>query len=203
MGKVTFDLSMSLDGFITGPDDNPQQGLGEGGERLHEWIYDLESFHSLHGREGGEQNRDSEILQESFSDVRGVVIGRRMYDNAHEQWGENPPFPGRVHIVTHRGQDPIVKGQTTYNFVTGGIESALDEARADAAGKDVAIAGGADVVQQYLRAGLVDEFQVHVVPLFLGGGRRLFENLGDAPQLETVRVVESPRVTHIKFRVLR
>lgn len=204
MGKVSFDLSVSLDGYISGPNDDAERGLGEGGERLHEWLYDLASFQERHGRTGGEATRDSEVLEEAFRNTGAVVMGRRMFDITEGPWGDNPPFHVPVFVVTHRAQDPIPKeGGTTYNFVTDVIESALDQARAAAGDKDVSIAGGANVVQQYLRAGLIDEFQLHIAPVLLGGGRRLFDELDTDIDLETTRVIESPRVTHLRFSVVK
>ncbi len=205
MGKVSFDMSVSLDGFMTGPDDNAEQALGEGGERLHEWLYDLASFHAGHGREGGQANRDSEVLEEAFRNTGAVLMGRRMFDFAEPAWGDNPPFGVPVFVVTHNGRDPIPKqGGTTFNFVTGGIESALDQARAAAGDNDVMIAGGANVVQQSLRAGLIDEFQIHIAPVLLGAGRPLFGDLAaEHIELETTRVIESPGVTHLRFRVVK
>ena len=197
MQKVGIDITMSLDGFIAGPHDDV--------ERLHEWLYDLESFHDRHGRPGGERNPDSEVLEDAFATIGAMVMGRRMFDLAEGPWGDDPPFRMPVFVLTHEQREPIPKaGGTTFTFVTDGIESALKHARAAAGDKDVGIAGGADVIQQYLRAGLVDELQVHVAPVLLGEGRRLFEGFGpDHIELETVRVIDSPGVTHLKFRVAR
>jgi dihydrofolate reductase len=203
VGKVQVDITMSLDGFIAGPNDSPELPLGEGGEKLHEWVYDLASWREPHGLEGGETNRDSEVLEEAMSRAGAIVLGRRMFDLA-KGWGDNPPFHMPVYVLTHEARDPLVKeGGTTFTFVTGGIESALDQARAAAADKDVSIAGGANTIQQFLSAGLVDEFQIHIAPMLLGDGVRLFDQAPADVKLETTRVIESPRVTHLKFRVLR
>ena len=203
MGQVVFDISMSLDGFIAGPNDRPGLGLGEGGERLHQWLYELASWRERHGLAGGQTNRDAELLDEAFRNTRASIVGRRMFDNAGE-WGENPPFDFPVFVLTHQAREPLVKGGTTFTFVNDGIESALAQARAAAGAKNVAIGGGANVAQQYLRAGLIDEIEIHLVPIFLGGGIRLFDNLGDAQiELERTRVIESPAVTHLRFRVVR
>jgi dihydrofolate reductase len=194
---------MSLDGFIAGPNDSPELPLGEGGEKLHEWVYDLASWREPHGLEGGETNRDSEVLEEAMSRAGAIVLGRRMFDLA-KGWGDNPPFHMPVYVLTHEARDPLVKeGGTTFTFVTGGIESALDQARAAAGDKDVSIGGGANTIQQFLSAGLVDEFQIHIAPMLLGDGVRLFDQAPADVKLETTRVIESPRVTHLKFRVLR
>jgi dihydrofolate reductase len=195
---------MSLDGFIAGPNDRPGNGLGDGGERLHQWVYKLASWREPHGLSGGETNRDSEILEEAFKNVGAIVLGRRMFDNA-EGWGDVPPFHVPVFVLTHEAREKLVKeGGTTFTFVTDGIESALAQARAAAGDKDVAIGGGANTIQQFIAAGLLDEIQIHLVPVLLGDGIRLFEQLGGEPiELEGTRVVASPDVTHLRFDVKR
>ena len=203
MGRVVFDITTSLDGFIAGPNDGPEHPLGEGGEKLHEWVYGLVSWREPHGLEGGETGRDSEVLDEAMRNVGAIVLGKRMFDLA-KGWGDNPPFHAPVFVLTHEARDPLAKeGGTTFTFVTDGIESALEQARAAAGDKDVAIAGGANTIQQFLRAGLIDELQIHVAPLLLGGGVRLFEDAPADLKLETTRVLESPHVTHLKFRVVK
>ena len=203
MGKVVFEISMSLDGFIAGPNDRPGLGLGEGGERLHQWAYELASWRERHGLAGGQTNRDAELLDEALRNTGASIVGRRMFDNA-EGWGENPPFEMPVFILTHQAREPLVKGRTTFTFVTDGIESALAQARAAAGAKNVAIGGGANIAQQYLKAGLLDEIEIHLVPILLGDGIRLFDHLGDAQiELERIRVIDSPSVTHLRFRVVK
>jgi dihydrofolate reductase len=216
MAKLTFDISMSLDGFVAGPDRTLEQPLGEGGEQLHEWAYQLASFRRAHGRSGGEENPDDEVLEETMERSGATVMGRRMFSggegpweddpNADAWWGDDPPFHHPVFILTHHAREPVAKqGGTTFTFVTEGIEAALEQARAAADGKDVAVGGGASVAQQYLRAGLLDELQLHVVPVLLGGGVRLFEGLAGAPgRLELTRMLESPSgVAHLRYRVVR
>ena len=204
MGRAISDITMSLDGYVAGPNDGPELPLGERGERLHEWVYDLASFRERHGLTGGKTDRDSEILDEAFASLGAVVLGRRMFDNARG-WGDNPPFHVPVFVLTHDARDQLVKdGGTTFTFVTDGIESALGQARDAAGERDVSVAGGANTIQQYLKAGLLDEIQVHLVPLLLGGGIRLFDHLGSGHvELETTRVIESARVTHLRFRVAK
>jgi dihydrofolate reductase len=204
MGKVHSDITMSLDGFVAGRDDGPELPLGEGGERLHEWVYGLASWREPHGLEGGETNRDSEILEEAMGNLGAVVVGRRMFDNAGG-WGDNPPFHVPVFVLTHEAREQEAKeGGTTFTFVTEGVETAIDQAQTAAGDKDVSIGGGANTIQQFLRAGLVDELQIHIAPLLLGGGVRLFDDLGtDEVKLQRTRVVESPAVTHLKFRVVK
>jgi dihydrofolate reductase len=203
MPRVHADITMSLDGYVAGRDDSPELPLGQDGERLHEWVYGLESWRAPHGLEGGERNRDGEILEEAMRNVGAIVIGRRMFDNARG-WGEEPPFHVPVFVLTHEAREPLEKkGGTTFTFVTDGIEAALDEAKAAAGEGDVAIGGGASTIQQYLAAGLLDELQVHVAPLLLGGGVRLFADAGPSVDVELTRVVESPRVAHLRFRVVQ
>ena len=204
MGRVVVDITTSLDGFVAGPNDSPELPLGEGGERLHEWVFGLESWRESHHLEGGERNRDSELLQEAIDRTGAIILGRRMYDNAHG-WGERPPFGKPVFVLTHEAREPLEKeGGTTFTFVSDGIESALERARTAAGEKDVAIGGGANTIQQYLRAGLVDELQIHVAPLLLGGGVRLFDDGEDSRiELGRIDVVDSPAVTHLRFRVVK
>lgn len=205
MCKVTADISMSLDGRIAGPHDGIELPLGEGGEHLHQWVYDLASWRERHGLAGGTSGRDADILDEAFRSVGAFVMGKRMFDGGVGPWGDTPPFHGPVFVLTHHPREPLVKeGGTTYTFVTDGIDSALAQARAAAGGKDVSLAGGASTIQQYLRAGLLDEIQIHLVPTLLGEGRQLFDNLGSGEvALECTRVVEAPGVTHLRFRVTK
>ncbi len=196
---------MSLDGYITGPGDNVEQPLGEGGERLHQWIYGLEAWRERHGLEGGTSDEDGAIFDEAFRDTRAVVMGRRMFDVGDPHWGDEPPFRVPVFVVTHDAHETVLKqGGTSYTFVTDGIESALAQARQAAGDGNVSVSGGANIVGQFLAAALLDEIQIHIVPVLLGGGVRLFEGIGgEAISLEQARVVASPTVTHLKFRVAR
>jgi len=215
VGKLTFDITMSLDGFVAGPNPTLDDPLGAGGEKLHDWAYGLKSFRELHGRSGGETGVDSDVLEEAFVANGALVMGRRMFSggegpwendpNANGWWGDDPPFGMPVFVLTHHARKPLeLQGGTTFTFVTDGIASALERARAAAGDKDVGIAGGASAIQQYLRAGEVDEFQVHVAPLLLGDGVRLFDGLGTAsPKLESTRVIHSPAITHLRYRVVR
>ncbi len=203
MAKVTADISMSLDGFVAGPNDSVESGLGEGGERLHEWLYELASWRERHGYEGGETGTDSDILDEAFENTGAFVMGRRMFDLAEGRWGDDPPFHAPVFVLTHKAQEPLVKeGGTTFTFVTDGVESAVEQARAAAGGGDVSVPGGANAIQQCLKAGLLDELQVHLVPVLLGDGVRLFAQL-DGIELVIARVIESPGVTHLRFQPRR
>jgi dihydrofolate reductase len=215
MSKLTLDITISLDGFVAGPNQTLEQPLGEGGERLHEWVYGLASWRQAHGHEGGETNADSELLEEGIARSGATVMGRRMFSggsgpweddpNRDGWWGDEPPFHHPVFVLTHHPRATVaMKGGTSFTFVTGGIETALEQARAAAGEKDVAVAGGADVAQQYLAAGQLDELHLHIAPLLLGGGVRLFGEPGaGATSLERIRVVESPAVTHVSYRVVR
>jgi dihydrofolate reductase len=201
---------MSLDGFVAGPNPSVELPLGEGGEGLHEWAFATASWQREHGRDQGEHNADSEVVDEVVENVGAYIMGRGMFGGEGEWdpswkgwWGDEPPYHAPVFVLTHHPREPLeMEGGTTFTFVTDGIESALEQARAGAGDRDVAIAGGARAVQQYLAAGLLDELYLHIVPVLLGGGTRLLENAGD-PKLEPVKVVASPAVTHVKYRVVR
>ena len=210
MTKLRLDISISLDGYVAGPDPNDDQPLGAGGEKLHDWAYDLRSFQKLHGREGGEEGQDSDILAEAATGLGASIMGRKMFgggpgpwdESWRGWWGEEPPFAGPVFVLTHYPRERIdFPNGASFTFVTDGIESALEQARAAAGDQDVGIPGGADVAQQYLAAGLLDEVQVHIAPVLLGGGTPLFD--GSEAELEPLRAIDSPAVTHIKYRVVR
>jgi dihydrofolate reductase len=202
---VTADMAISLDGYVAGTDVRVDNPAGDGAEPLFEWIHDLASWRERQGMTGGRENRDSELMREWFDATGAVVMGRMMYDTGEEFWGDNPPFRTPVFVLTHRPRPTLVKkGGTTFTFVTDGIHSALDRARAAAGDRNVDIAGGADTVRQCLREGLIDELQLHVVPVLLGDGLRLFEDLGAVRRdLRSIRVVDTPLATHLKYRVLR
>ena len=214
MANLRLDISMSLDGFIAGPNQSQEDPLGQGGTQLHEWAFELAAWRTPHGRDGGEVNASTEVVEESLENLGAAVMGRNMFgggpgpwgdDPWDGWWGDDPPFHVPVFVVTHHAREPLAKeGGTTFTFVTDGIESALDQAREAAGGKDVALGGGANVAQQYLKAGLIDEMQLHVVPVLLGDGARLFDNLGGAEVgLECTRVIEAPGVTHLTYRVVK
>ncbi|HEV2755975.1 MAG TPA: dihydrofolate reductase family protein [Actinomycetota bacterium] len=213
MSKLRLDISTSLVGFVAGPDPTVEEPLGVGGEALHEWAYGLEVFRRRHGDEGGEVNVSNDVMEESLAGVGATIMGRNMFGGGPGPWGDEPwkgwwgdepPFRMPVFVLTHHPRPPLEKTGTTFTFVTDGIEAALAQARDAAGGADVTIAGGADVAQQYLAAGLLDEMQVHVAPVLLGGGTRLFDRLGsNLPRVEQVKIVEAPGVTHLKYRVVK
>ena len=212
--KLRLDISMSLDGFVAGPSQTLEQPLGEGGEGLHEWVFRLASWREPHGLSGGDAEAvDNEVVAEGLRATGAVVMGRRMFSggegpwaddtNADGWWGDDPPFHVPVFVLTHNARETVIKeGGTSFTFVTEGVEAALEQARAAAGDKDVSLAGGANVAQEYLQAGLLDELQIHLVPVFLGGGVRLFDGL-EPIELETMRVIESDAVTHLKYRVVK
>jgi dihydrofolate reductase len=212
MNSLKCHISVSLDGFVAGPDQRMDQPLGEGGERLHDWVVSTAGWRREHGKEGGESGPDSEVVEEITQGIGAQIMGRNMFgppgggawdESWRGWWGDEPPFHTPVYVLTHHPREPLeMQGGTTYHFVTDGIESALEQARAGAGDKDILLAGGANAIQQYLAAGLLDELYLHIVPLLLGGGERLLENVGD-PKLEPVKVVASPAVTHVKYRVVR
>jgi dihydrofolate reductase len=211
MSSITCQISISLDGFVAGPNQSLENPIGEGGLRLHQWVFDTASWREQHGEAGGARTADSAVVGDLFKNVGAYVMGRKMFgggDGPWDEtwtgwWGDDPPYHVPVFVLTHHARKPLaMQGGTTFNFVTDGIESALRQARAAAGDKDVQIAGGAHAVQQYLRAGLLDELYLHIVPVILGAGERLLQNVGD-PNLEPITVIASAAVTHIKYRIVR
>src|SRR5918999_2527401 len=213
MSTFRFQISVSVDGYVAGPDQSEDNPLGVGGEDLHEWVVELEAWRRPHGLEGGEVNASTPVVEEAQSNVGAWVMGRNMFGGGpgpwsadppwNGWWGDNPPFHTPVFVLTHHPREPLeMEGGTTFFFVTEGMESGLEQARQAAGARDVVLGGGANVVQQYLAAGLVDELELDVVPILLGGGARLLENVGNL-RVDQVRSIEAPGVTHIKYRVVR
>ena len=192
MSKVTADISMSLDGFVTEPDPGGENPLADDPGRLHDWMFSEKTA------------ADAEIVDELYATTGAVLIGKRMFDVGVEPWGDPPPFGMPVFVVTHESREPLPRqGGTTYHFVTGGLEAALADARAASDDKDVGVWGGANIVTQYLQAGLLDELQLHVIPILLGNGVRLFQDLNAAGiELRKTRSIDTPRATHLRFSVL-
>jgi dihydrofolate reductase len=209
MSRLKLNITMSVDGFVAGPDQSTEHPLGIGGERLHEWIVPLKAFREGHGEQGGEVNASTPFAEDILAGAGATIMGRNMFgggpgpwdDDWQGWWGDDPPFHHPVFVLTRYPREPLeMQGGTTFHFVTDGIESALEQARAAAGNKEVSLGGGASAAQQYLAAGLLDEVVVSIVPLLLGGGARLFDNLGDpTPKLEQVEAVEAPGVTHIRY----
>jgi dihydrofolate reductase len=213
MSTVRFQIAVSLDGYAAGPDQSEENPLGVGGMDLHRWVFELEAWRKQQGQEGGEVNASSQVVEEARSNVGATVMGRNMFGGGtgpwnedqpwNGWWGDDPPFHTPVFVLTHHPRASLeMEGGTTFIFVTDGIGSALEQAKQAAGELDVLLGGGAKVVQQYLAAGLVDEFELHVVPIVLGDGERLLDNVGSL-RLEQVRAIEAPGVTHIRYRVSR
>lgn len=211
MSNLRLVISMSVDGYVAGPDQSVEQPLGVGGEQLHEWVIPLEAFRRMHGRDGGEVNASTPIVEASRANVGATIMGRNMFgghpgpwadgaDAWNGWWGEDPPFGHPVFVLTHHAREPLQLGATTFTFVTDGIDSALAQAREAASGQDIVLAGGASACRQYLTAGLVDTMYLSVAPVLLGSGERLFDDLGEP--LLAFRLAEhvaAPGVTHYRF----
>jgi dihydrofolate reductase len=211
MPKLRLIISVSLDGFVAGPDQSVDNPLGIGGERLHEWVVPLAAWRKAHGMEGGEVNESAKVVEESTANIGATIMGRNMFGGHpgawdaskpwNGWWGDNPPFHHPVFVLTHHARSPLeMQGGTTFIFVTGGIQAALEQARKAAAGKDISLAGGAKACAQYLKAGLVDEMEINLAPTLLGSGERLFDGAGeDLHGLKLVRTLATPAVVHLKF----
>ena len=210
MSKLSFRISISLDGYTSGPRQSTKEPLGVGGERLHEWAISLAAWRAPHGLEGGEVNENTPIFEELLTNIGATIMGRNMFgghpgpwDTAKPWtgwWGDDPPFHHPVFVLTHHPRPRLeLRNGNSFTFVSDGIESALAQARKAAAGKNVALAGGATIAREYLNAGLVDEMLLHQVPTLLGGGERLFDGVRDLGELELTRTVPAPGVTHLRF----
>ncbi|MEO8706112.1 MAG: dihydrofolate reductase family protein [Kofleriaceae bacterium] len=210
MSKVRFNLSISLDGYLAGPNQDLENPLGVGGMRLHDWAFALAAFREGHGETGGEVNASTQIVEEMRANVGAVIMGRNMFGPIRGDWdpakpwngwwGPNPPYHVPVYVLTHHARAALpMEGGTTFHFVTDGIESALHQARAVAGDKDIVLGGGAALVRQFLAAGFVDQLDLVLVPITLGAGERLYDGVDLA--LEPVRVIEAPGVTHLRYRL--
>lgn len=210
MSRLRFRISISLDGFVAGPNQSLQEPLGIGGEDLHQWVVKLETWRRVHGMDGGAVNENTQVMEEEITNIGATIMGRNMFgggpgpwndaDPWRGWWGRTPPFHHPVFVLTHHEREPLVlEGGTTFTFVTDGIESALDQARRAAREQDIALAGGALAAQQYLNAGLVDDMHLHVVPMLLGGGERLFDTVENLHGLNLVKTVAMPDVVHMRF----
>ncbi len=213
MTLVTAQMSISLDGFYAGPKQDDLQDWVTGSEaagffRVTRWVLDAMAWRERLGFGGGERNVNSEIVEETFAAAGAYVMGRRMADGGEVPWGDEPPFRAPVFVVTHRERETLQRqGGTSFTYVTAGLESAVEQARAAAGDKNVAVAGGGTLLAQLIAAGLVDELELHIAPVLLGDGLRLFDpavlGLGahEGIELTPTRVVEDPQVTHVRFRV--
>jgi dihydrofolate reductase len=213
MAKVRAHISVSIDGYVAGPNQSMAEPLGEGGEHLHDWLVALKAWREASGMQGGEENDSTPIVNEEYANVGAEIMGRGKFgppargdwgnDPWQGWWGDDPPFHKPVFVLTHHQREPLTLSDTTFTFVTDGIHTALAQARAVSGGKDVFIGGGANVINEFLAAGLLDELELHVAPILLGGGARLFAGVGPVVKLEPIRVREAPGVAHIKYRVAR
>ncbi|MGH8245951.1 MAG: dihydrofolate reductase family protein [Gammaproteobacteria bacterium] len=204
MGKLIFNMSMSLDGLVAGPNDGPENPMGDGGMRLFQWYYGGDTDFQFPGTDMMFKisRASADLLQESTRAVGAVVTGRKTFDIARG-WGGKPPLGVPTFVVTHTVPQEWVKPGSPFTFVTEGVESAVEKAKQAAGDKDV-VASTATLLQQCLNAGLLDEIHLDLVPVLLGAGVRLFDNLGAAPiELERTRVVEALGVTHLRFRVVK
>jgi len=212
MGSVTFQVAVSVDGYMAGPDQSLEEPLGVGGEHLHDWMVELEVWRRMQGMDGGIVNASTPVIEEAIANVGAYIMGRNMFGGGpgpwkddppwRGWWGDDPPYHTPVYVLTHHPREPLeMEGGTTFFFLADGIE-ALDLAKRAAGDRDVSIAGGADVIRQYLRAGLVDAFELHVAPIVLGAGERPIDDVGEL-RLEQTRAIEAPGVTHVRYRVVR
>ena len=208
--KLRFRISVSLDGFVAGPNQSLKEPLGVGGERLHEWIFPTRFWAEMTKKKGGLRNASDRVVRREFANLGATIMGRNMFGGHpggwdavkpwRGWWGNNPPYHHPVFVLTHHPREPLVmEGGTTFHFVTDGIESALDRARRAAGAKDINLAGGAAITQQYLRAGLVDEMNLALVPILLGAGERLFDGVSDLGDLVLAKTVATPAVVHLRF----
>ena len=209
MSKLRLSITMSLDGYVAGPDQSEENPLGVGGMELHEWFFPLKEFREMHGEQGGETNASSALVEERRANIGATIMGRNMFggtgpwgdDPWPGWWGEDPPYHHPVFVLTHHAREPLeMKGGTTFHFVTDGIDAALTRAFAAADGADVRLGGGAATVREYLRAGLVDEMHLAVVPVLLGAGERLFEpDDAVADRYECAEMVPGASVMHVRL----
>lgn len=208
MGKVKCQISISADGYLAGPNQSEEHGLGEGGEALHEWVVKLSAWRQSHGREGGEVNASSELFEEAIASTGAVIMGRNMFGPVRGPWteplwngwwGDDPPFKVPVFVLTHYEREPLTLGETSFHFVTEGPERAVELARDAAGDKDVSVGGGGETIQQLLRAGLLDEILVNQVPVILGDGVRLLDEIPPSVKLEQTRVVQGDGVAHLFY----
>jgi len=211
MSKLKLEISVSVDGYVAGPNATREEPLGVGGEKLHEWVVRLASWKKEHGYDPSEgvTGTDDDVMAEAVASHGAVIMGKRMFcgeggpwgdEPFQGWWGDDPPFKKPVFVLTHHEREPLELSETRFEFVTDGIESALEQARDAAGGEDIQISGGANVAQQYLAAGLIDEMQIHIAPVLLGGGVRLFNGELRGPRdLRITRSIESPGVTHVRY----
>lgn len=203
MGKIIFDSGISLDGYFAGENRGPQNPMGGVSGQLHQWMFKQKAFWKHIKMEGGQEyGEDSKLIDAVFDRTGAYIMGKRMFEEGEVVWAEDL-YEADVYVLTHEKREPWVqKGKTTFYFINDGIESALEKAKISANGKDIRIQGGANTIQQYLNAGLVDEFFIHIAPVFLGSGIRLFDGIDkDKYQLEIMEVIPSELTTHLRYKL--
>jgi dihydrofolate reductase len=211
MGKIRFSVSISLDGYMAGPDQSEENPLGVGGMELHNWLFDTEAWRESHGESGGRVDASTPVVNELETGFGAVIMGRNMFgpirgewgaDPWRGWWGDSPPYHTPVFVLTHYGREPVkMQGGTTFHFVTDGFESAMDQALAAAGETDVLVAGGASTIRYYLAAGVIDEFWLSLVPVLLGSGERPLDGIPSSTSVEMVDVIAAPKATHLKYAV--
>lgn len=204
MSKIFFGVGISIDGFIAGLNGSPTNPLGDGGTEIHQWLYRQKAFiDMLEMGDGGETGKDNDILDEIIDRTGANIMGKRMFEEGEGNWPENAPFHTPVYVLTHQVRDPWErKGGTTFYFINDGIESALEKAKKAAGNKDIKISGGANVIQQYLNAGVIDDFIIHLSSNIVGKGVRLFDNLDkDKFSVEIIEACNTTLVTHLRYKV--
>lgn len=205
MSKIIFDSGISLDGFFAGNNRSPQNPMGGVSGQIHSWMFRQMAFWEYLGVEGGkEDSLDGKFIRETIDRTGAFIMGKRMFEEGEVVW-PNDLYKADVYVLTHEKREPWVQeGSTTFHFINDGIESALEKALKSANGKDVRIQGGANTIQQFLNAGLIDEFFIHIAPVFLGSGIRLFEGIDkDKYELKIMEVIPSDQVTHLKYSLIK
>ncbi len=203
--KIFFDVAISIDGFIAGENGGPKNPLGDRGLELHTWMFAQKAFREhLKLGPGGETGTDNDLVNETFDRIGANIMGKRMFEEGEANWPEEAPFHCPVYVLTHEKREPWErKGGTTFYFINDGIESALEKAKKSAGKKDIRISGGANCIQQFIKAGLIEEFMLHQTPVLLGKGVRLFENVDSRKFKFLVQdVIKSPMTTHMKYKVI-
>jgi dihydrofolate reductase len=210
VSTLRLQISISVDGYVAGPNQSEESPLGEGGEELHEWAFKLAAWREPHGKPGGEVNASSPVIEGALRNISATIMGRNMFGGGpgpwpedppwNGWWGEDPPFHHPVFVLTHHEREELEMEGGTLHFVTDGIEPALEQANEAAGGGDVQVSGGAVACRQYLATGLVDEMTLNVAPVILGAGERLFEDVSSPRPVELVEAIDAPDVTHLIYR---
>ncbi len=205
MSKTIFDIGISLDGFFAGANRGPDNPMGGVSAQIHSWMFNQKAFWEYLGFEGGsEDGPDGKFIRETIDRTGAFIMGKRMFEEGEESW-PNDLYKADVYVLTHENRHPWVQeGTTTFYFINDGIESALDKARQSAKGKDIRIQGGANTIQQFLNAGLVDEFLIHIAPVFLGSGMRLFDGIDkDNYDMKIEEIIPSALTTHLRYKLTK